>query len=298
MKFLNLNSDLTLIRNKTEKICLTIISILMFIVTMSLANSYVTNLLLKNDPTAMSGKITIEFAPTSNSVDGILTDKEKKSILTLLSKMNGIKDVKIIPISEMKTMFTKFIPGIELPKNMPFPTIFEVNTQANVNINIQKLSQNLSAINPSVRIYNHEELSNSANKLTVMFKFVSICLSILAILAVGFTTYYLVLNSITSNIKTLRMLKSLGASNNYIFEQFKNAYTIFGIKASLISICLSLSAFFILYTVFNVSNVCGYLVICSCFIISIPVIILMLMAAVSKFATSKSISWYLDYKGL
>lgn len=299
MKFFNIESDLALMNNKTEKICLAIISIMMFIVTMAVANSHITNILLKNNPESLANKLIVEFAPIAvNNVDGILTEKEKGSVMSILKDTNGVSAVRMISRNDMKNMVEEFIPGVQLPKNMPFPTIFEVNVNTNSSVDVLKLSKDLSQINQNVRIYNHSDLANSTIKLTVMFKTVSICLSILAMLAICFVAYYLMINSVSANSKVLKMLKSFGATNAYIFRQFKNMYTVFGIKASIGSVVLSLATFAVLYNMFDVDNICYYLSICSCFTLLIPAMMFGLMVGVSRIAATRSIASSLSHRGV
>lgn len=299
MKFLNIESDLTLMNNKTEKVCFAIVSIMMFIVTMAVANSHITNILLKNNPESFANKLIVEFAPISiDNVDGILTEKEKGSVMSILKDTNGVSTVKLISQNDMKNMVEEFIPGVQLPKNMPFPTIFEVNVNTSSSVDVHKLSKDLSQINQNVRIYNHSDLANSTIKLTIMFKTVSICLSILAMLAICFVAYYLMTSSVSENSKVLRMLKSLGATNSYIFKQFKNMYTVFGIKASIGSVLLSLATFTALYSMFNVDNSYYYLSICSCFTLLVPVMMFGLMLVVSRIAATRSIASCFSHRGV
>ncbi len=283
MFFLDNKTDIKLMDTKTENICLCILSTMFFLVTICLASLFSTNILLKNDTSVLSKKITIECS-SPGSINSILTSKQKDLIQKTLSSITGVKHVNIIQKEEMQKIFEDFVPGIELPKTMSFPTIFEITVDNSFNKTSQGISEALSKISPHIRVYDHSKINESAVKLTTMFKTVTILLTIISMLIATVCIKYFFLNVKLINKNEISLLESLGASKDYIDNQMKIAFQNVYIKTAIFSTLCSMIAFCMMYSVFGVSDIINYTIVTISCIIATQILAFMSIIVTTKFS--------------
>lgn len=286
MFFLESKTDIKLMDKKTENVCLSILSIMFFIVTLCLASLFSTNILLKNDLSVLSKKITIECS-SPNSINSILTSKQKDLIQKTLQSMSGVKNVNIIRKEEMKKIFEDFVPGIELPQSMTFPTIFEVTVDKSFKNTSHEISEILSKISTHIRVYDHAKINDSAVKLTTMFKTVTILLTIISIIVAIACIRYFFLNVKLINKSELSLLESIGAPKKYIDNQIKIAFQNVYIKTAIFSTIFSMIVFCMMYSVFGVNDIINYTTIAISCIIASLAIAFMAITIMTRF----SIAW-------
>ena len=261
-------------------------TIIAYIVTVSIASTLITGTVINNKiNNDKYGSLTVEFFGTDGDVSGILTNKQKEAVLTILNSMSGVKQAKNISNLEIKDIVEKWLPGVEIPTGMPVPTLFSVELAGVNSVTATDISTELSKINKNVRIYDHSIINNDAVRLNGMFKMITIFSLILAVLMVCASVYYFTSSIAISSSNTIKILRSIGASKKYINNQLRSLNISVFIESISWSLAISLFTFISCYGILYPIDIVKYVLICSVVMLVVPVGLMFIVIGVSNISS-------------
>lgn len=258
---LGFDSDFNFSGDKINRFVPFVIGFLIFSVTMAVMSAIFTCHLTSEWSGALNGHLTIEFQ--SNLVGGgeALTEKQQKEVIDIVSSTPGIKKVKKLQESDMLKIIEPWMSSTSVPDDFPFPTIFDVESDSGAKVDLLLLTEKLSKISQGVKIHDHANWYTPILKVSDSLFFFSILLSILILSTVCATVIFITKYTLKSHEDVVKILQLIGANNSYIASQFKQYYLSVGLKASGISIVLSLltlARVFFIYPGLSFGAILGY----------------------------------------
>lgn len=294
-ELLSSEADISIKDNMVKTAFIAILAIMTYIITMSMAGTFITNSMVDEKVNNNTyGSMTVEFFGTDGDVSGVLTNKQKNDVLKTLKDYPGVKSAKLIDDETMRNMMEKWLPGVEIPSDMPLPTLFCIDLSGAKTINSADLSTAMSKINKNVRVYDHTVINNDAVKINSMFKMGTMLLAIIAILMVCATIFYFTNSIATSNLNTVKILNHVGASKNYICRQLKTLNFSVFVKSLGWSFCAILASLSIIYGVLSPINFFEYWLTCVLLLFTIPVTMTLVVVVVTELSATRFVESHLS----
>ena len=191
-------------------------------------------------------------------------------------RLKKLKDSDILKILE------PWLDSTAIPDDFPFPSLFDVETDSKINIDLLDLTSKLSKISQGVRIHNHANWYTSIAKISRGLFGFSVLLAALILLTVCATIIFITKKTLSIHKDVVKILQLIGAQDKYIASQFKRYYFSVGLKGSLISIILSM------FTIIGITYILGenwinlnnirYLGISFC----VPILVIIIIMLTSK----------------
>lgn len=270
-------SDIRLTDKLGKYTFLIILSIVTYFITVTSAGTLMSNAFISDKTSATSnGRFTVEFFGTDGDINGIITKKQRLDVIKTLKSMKGVIDAKCLSTSEMQDMVERWIPGIELPKDLPMPTIFSVETSRAYDINTADISKKLSKINKNVRVYDHSVTNSSEIRLNGMLQLLTVIILIVSLALAATVIYYFVNSSVEINKSAIQVLRMIGASEKYINKEVKYLSLSTYMKSVFWSSLISIFTFIACYGVLFPVNIFKYAFIClSILVVTVGVMVCM-----------------------
>ncbi len=258
-----------------------IIGFLIYSVTIAMMSAFFTHQLTSEWSDALNGHMTIEFQSNVVGDSEALTDKQKEEVSEIIKSTPGIKRVKKLQETEILKILEPWLNSTSIPDDFPFPTIFDVESDRETKIDLLLLTEKLSKVSPGVKIHDHANWYAPIVKVSDGLFFFAILLSVLIFCTVCATVIFITKHTLKSHEDVVRILQLIGANNSYIASQFKQYYFSIGLKASLLSIILSLLTIirvFFIYPGVSINSMIQYAVI----LLIIPVIATIILMITSR----------------
>lgn len=237
---LNFESDFNFSGDPINRFVPVVIGFLVFSVTIAVMSALFTNRITSEWSSALNGHMTIEFQSNVVGESEALTEKQQKEVMDIVNSTPGIIKVKKLQESDMLKILEPWLSGTSVPDDFPFPTIFDVESDPDIKVDLLLLTEKLSRISQGVKVYDHSNWYAPIVKVSDTLFFFSILLSLLMLCTVCATVIFITKYTLKSHEHVVKILQLIGATNLYIASQFKQYYFFVGIKASTISIGLSL----------------------------------------------------------
>lgn len=281
-------TDISIKDSVVKTAFIAILAIMTYIITMSMAGTFITNSMVDEKVNNTTyGSMTVEFFGTDGDISGVLTNKQKADVLKSLNEYPGVKSAKLIDDNSMRNMMEKWLPGVDIPNDMPLPTLFCIELSGAKTINSSDLSAEMSKINKNVRVYNHSVINNDVVKINGMFKMGSMLLAIIAILMAAATVFYFTNSIASSNLNTVQVLNHVGASKNYICQQLKTLNFSVFLKSLGLSSVATLASLSIMYGILSPVNFFEYWLICVLLLVTVPATMTLVVALVSGISATR-----------
>lgn len=285
METMRYKSDISITNDFAKKIFTIVLAAIAYIMTTSTICTIMSNTIIGDKVNSSRyGSITVEFFGSDGDVSGILTNKQKASVISILNALPGVKSAKSIDSKDVHSLVDKWMPGIEIPADLPLPTLFSVELSGFNSTSASEISDALSKINKNIRVYDHSTINNDIVKLNGMFKIISVFLSILSALMICAAVYYFTNSLAASNEHTLKVLRAIGASKDYIFKQFQSLNLSIGVKAIGYSSIGSIITCIMLHGILSPSSSLYFIFICTSITIIMAAILLAAIAYTSAFS--------------
>lgn len=258
-----------------------IIGFLIYSVTIAMMSAFFTHQLTSEWSDALNGHMTIEFQSNVVGDSEALTDKQKEEVSEIIKSTPGIKRVKKLQETEILKILEPWLNSTSIPDDFPFPTIFDVESDKEAKIDLLLLTEKLSKVSPGVKIHDHANWYAPIVKVSDGLFFFAILLSVLIFCTVCATVIFITKHTLKSHEDVVRILQLIGANNSYIASQFKQYYFSIGLKASLLSIILSLLTIirvFFIYPGVSINSMIQYAVI----LLMVPVIATIILMITSR----------------
>ena len=281
-------TDISIKDSVVKTAFIAILAIMTYIITMSMAGTFITNSMVDEKVNNTTyGSMTVEFFGTDGDISGVLTNKQKADVLKSLSSYPGVKSAKLIDDDSMRDMMEKWLPGVDIPNDMPLPTLFCIELSGAKTINASDLSAEVAKINKNVRVYDHSVINNDVVKINGMFKMGAMLLAIIAILMVAATVFYFTNSIASSNLNTVQVLNHIGASKNYICQQLRSLNFSVFLRSLGWSFIAVLATLFVVYGILSPVNFFEYWLICVLLLVTVPVTMSIVVVVVSWISATR-----------
>ena len=285
---LSSETDISIKDSMVKTAFIAILAIMTYIITVSMAGTFITNSMVDEKVNNTTyGSMTVEFFGTDGDISGVLTNKQKADVLKSLKEYPGVKSAKLIDDESMRDMMEKWLPGVDIPNDMPLPTLFCIELSGAKTINSSDISVEMAKINKNVRVYDHSVINNDTVKINGLFKIGAMLLAILAMLMVGATVFYFTNSIASSNLNAVQVLNHVGASKNYICQQLKTLNISVFLKSLGWSLCAILATLSIVYGVLSPVNFFKYWLICVLLLVAVPATMAIVVVVVSGISATR-----------
>ncbi|MDR1235809.1 MAG: hypothetical protein LBJ96_02270 [Holosporaceae bacterium] len=251
------NYDFDFKSDRSNRFIPFIIGFLMYSVTIAAMSGLFTYNLTSEWRDSLSGRITVEFQSNIDVTDTTLTDKQNEEILKIVKSTPGVKFVRKLREIDILKILEPWLSGTAIPDDFPFPTIFDVETDKDVQVDLLLMSEKLSKVSRGVRIHDHANWYAPIMKVSNGLFGFAVILSVLIFATVCATVIFITRKTLGVHLNTVKILQLIGANSIYIASQFKRYYFSVGCKSSAISIICSLLTIvwisFVLPTAENIS---------------------------------------------
>jgi len=138
-----------------------------------------------------------------------------------LDKTPGIASVNEIDADKLKTMLAPWL-GNSPMDDLPLPTMLEVTLEkSSTRINYAGLQKGLSTLAPGIEVDAHERWASAFLEFSAAIRLVTAVLALLIIGGMGATVAFASRAALKLHSKTVHLLHTIGAEDNYIMRQFQ-----------------------------------------------------------------------------
>ncbi|MDR3180126.1 MAG: hypothetical protein LBT70_04500 [Holosporaceae bacterium] len=281
--------DFDFYSDKTNRFVPFIIGFLMYSVTIAIMSCFFTCNLTSEWSNALNGHVTIEFQSNIDGPDESLTPTQIQEIIQMVESTEGIKSIKKLEDSDILKILEPWLSGTSIPDDFPFPTIFDVESDKNIPLDLLRLTEKLAKISPGVKIHDHSNWYTPILKISNgLFSF-AILLSVLIFITVLTTVVFITKKTLSVHQNIVKILQLVGANDRYIAAQFNKYYFSVGCKASLMSIILGITTVFGMVYIFS-GKLDFTTLVCVGIAITIPVFTTLLVMITAR----KSVVFFLN----
>lgn len=279
---LSFQYDFNFKSDKTNRFITIIFGFLIYRMSIAFMSGVFTYKLTDNWEKSLNRQLTIEFPAKADGTNSSLTEKQSDEVISLVQATPGVMRVKKLKDSDILKILEPWLDSTAIPDDFPFPSLFDVETDSKINIDLLDLTSKLSKISQGVRIHNHANWYTSIAKISRGLFGFSVLLAALILLTVCATIIFITKKTLSIHKDVVKILQLIGAQDKYIASQFKRYYFSVGLKGSLISIILSM------FTIIGITYILGgnwinlnnirYLGISFC----VPILVIIIIMLTSK----------------
>ncbi|MDR2267896.1 MAG: hypothetical protein LBD81_00405 [Holosporaceae bacterium] len=290
---LNRNFDFDFSKDRTNKFVPFILSFLMYSVTIAAMSCFFTYDLTSEWRRALNGHITIEIQSNIDVVSNDFTDDQIDEITRVIRSTNGIKSVKKLQESDILKVIEPWLSGTSIPDDFPFPTIFDVEYDENVRVDLLLLTEKLSKISSNVKIHDHANWYAPIMKISNCLFFFAVILSVFVFATMCATVIFITKKTLGVHETVVKILQLIGADNFYIASQFNRYYFGIGCRASLISMIVGISTVLWVNYMSSVTILSQVTVGCMAIAVFVPLLTMGIVMITAK----KSVIFFLNNDG-
>ena len=191
------------------------VGLLVFLATLSLAVGMVMSSAAESLKRSLSGTLTIQVPA------GFEQQSATESIIEILRATPHIQDVRKIPDSEINEVLKPWIGAQMSILDLPLPTLIDVAIDSGKTLDIQNLTDKLSAIAPGTVIEEHAMWLGRLMDITTILEAVSISVMFLVLIFVVITVVFSTRTWMAINREVVEVLHLIGAHDSYIAHQFQ-----------------------------------------------------------------------------
>lgn len=174
-----------------------------------------------------SGWIVDRNASVSNSftvnIPAATDDKDAKAVkmISALRTTSGVTGVERLSDDALKDMLSSWIGSGETTADLPLPAVLDVATDGITAIDYKKLQGQLSSIAPGTEVDAHERWVESFAHFSLATRWILTTLAAVIIGSLALMVAFTSRASLKLHARTVSLLHSIGAEDNYITRQFQ-----------------------------------------------------------------------------
>lgn len=245
--FISRKEELPLKGDSTSLFLQIMISIAVFLFSVTLSGVLSINTMLQNWNDSILGSLTVQIMPITN------VDAEKALAETLAHQDKAVELLKTLPEVESVTplqdqQLEKLIQpwlgdGVNL-KDLPMPRIIDVKIKKNADINFIELATRLAQATPMASVDNHKLWLNKLIQFADGLKMLALSVLVLVIMITSGAIFYTTQTSLGLHQYTIEILHGLGAKDTYIAQQYAKRTAILGLEGGLIGLAIAIPTIF------------------------------------------------------
>jgi len=172
-----------------------------------------------------------------------------EAALNILADQDAILDITQIDKADVENILEPLIGKIEA--ELPLPIIAKITISSEITFDVDDLQKDFAELGLNAKIDKHSEWQRAAHKIGYITKtsamIVLICVGLVTAGIIAFVSRA----TLISQIKTIEVLRVVGAEDRFIASLFERRFIIFGFIGGIIGLILALIAALTLYFNYN-----------------------------------------------
>ena len=221
--------DIPLDKSKGLNFVITLIGLMSFIAFLMLAGSHTLKTVGEHWAGGLENKITVEIPMVSSEDEATNTQKERivDDVSKALQANNHVDNFEVMPQEVVNALLSPWLGDDVAFDHIPVPTLISVSLTASTPAILKSLETSLSAINDSITIDTHESWLNSVLSITRTLSAIATLILIIIIATVIISVGGAINAAMDVHKDDVELLHLMGASDQYITNQFqKHAFTL------------------------------------------------------------------------
>lgn len=191
------------------------VGLLVLLATLSLAVGMVMFSATESLQRSLSGTLTVQVPA------GLEQQSATESIIEILRTTPSIRDVRKIPDREINEVLEPWL-GAQTPiLDLPLPALVDVAIESDKTVDIQVLTEKLSAVAPGTVVEEHSVWLSRITDITRIVEMVSMSVMLLVLISVVMTVVFSTRTWMAVNREAVEVLHLIGAHDSYIAHQFQ-----------------------------------------------------------------------------
>ncbi|MDR1026447.1 MAG: hypothetical protein LBL47_03515 [Lactobacillus sp.] len=219
------------------------ISIAVFLFSLTLAGVLSVNSMLQRWNESILGSLTVQIMPITE------TDKEKAIAVTfehqqkaidVLNSIEGIEKVTPLGDAELYSLIQPWLGDGVRVDNLPMPRLLDVKIKKGADIDYRNLAEKLAEASPLASLDNHKlwlsKLINFADGLKVL----ALTILVMVIIITSGAIFYTTQTSLGLHKYVIEILHQMGAKDTYIAQQYSRRTMILGFWGGVIGLAFAI----------------------------------------------------------
>ena len=207
-----------------------LIACMVFLATLAVSAIFMVNSTTARLSSSFSNSITVQIPINEIST---VNEKNKKLALDVLASYKGIKRANLVIPEDVSSLLEPWLGKYTNTQNLPIPIVIDAEIDRNASIDVQILTNKLSKLIPNITLDDHREWLNNfyrtLDALEVLASFVVLLIVLSAIVTIIFATR----TSMGLQKDTISILHLIGATDQYIANQFSIRAAWLGIRGGI-----------------------------------------------------------------
>ena len=229
------HSELPLKKDGANLFLEIVTTISVFLFTITLAGFFMVSSLVHSWDKGIVNGWTVQIMPADNIEE---TDLRVNKVINFFEKHTAIEKVRIISDKQINKLMAPWLGSDVDITSLPIPKLIDVRAKSSVEINFDKIAQDLSETAPYTTINSHQvwlkKLINFAQSVKILAS--AILLTVLTISA--FSIFYATKTSLGIHQNIIEILHIMGATDDYIAKQYARRSFFIGLLSGLVGVCL------------------------------------------------------------
>ena len=245
--YISRKQELPLKNEQTSLFLQVIISIAVFIFTITLSGVLSVDAMINNWNRSILGSITIQIIPVDN------TNKEKaiaetkayeEKAINFLKSVNGVLKVTALNDAQLDELLRPWLgDGINIT-DLPTPRIIDVKIDPNANIDFNQLAKDLVIASPQASLDNHKLWLNKLISFANGLKLIATTVLLLVATITSGAIFYTTQMSLGLHHNIIEILHIIGAKDTYIAQQYAKRMAFIGCISGIIGIFFAIPEIF------------------------------------------------------
>lgn len=161
-----------------------------------------------------TGSFTVNIPAGENQAEQL------EKVRAALAKTSGVASVSEISKDKLQNMLKPWL-GTSSPDDLPLPVVLEVAEDPAKTVNHAAVQKALSALAPGTEVDTHERWLSAFSDFSSAVRALTATLAVLVIAAMVIMIAFAARASLKLHARTVQLLHSIGAGDDYIVRQFQ-----------------------------------------------------------------------------
>ena len=239
--------ELPLKGDSTSMFLQIIISISVFLFTLTLAGVLSINSMLHNWNESILGSLTVQIMPVNSSNKDKSTQETLEQQNKVIEFLNSVKEVEkasALEDAQLKKLIQPWLgDGVNID-NLPIPRIVDVKIKKGADIDFGLLAEKLADISELASLDNHKLWLSKLIRFADGLKALALSVLVLVILVSSGAIFYTTQTSLGLHKYTIAILHQMGAKDTYVAQQYSKRTAYLGFIGGLIGLVFAIPAIF------------------------------------------------------
>ncbi len=202
-----------------------VIAVMLFLCSLSLILGIALGRGLDNWSSGLAARLSVQIV----SADKLTRDRQTDNAIRLLRATPGIKQVEVMPESDVLELIKPWLGEIPAEAGLPIPTLINVELDEPGAVNTKALAERLRATASTARLDDHQVWISRILDLASMLQFLLMGIGTLVILCTIAIVIFGCRAGLASHRKNIEVMHLLGAEDKLISRTFEYRYMVHGI---------------------------------------------------------------------